>query len=52
MARYRNDQDDERERDYYPREERYRRESLGSLDEPYSSQRRFDQQQPQQETFP
>ena len=45
MARYRNDLDDERDRDYYPREERYRRESLGAVDEPYSSARRFDQQQ-------
>ena len=34
MARYRNDMDDER--DYYPREERFRREALGSYDEPYS----------------
>src|SRR5919106_4123866 len=38
MARYRNDQDDER--DYYQREERLRRESLGAYDEPYSSRRR------------
>ena len=44
MARYRNDLDDERERDYYPREERFRRESFGAYDEPYSSQNRFDQQ--------
>lgn len=48
MARYRNDLDDERDRDYYPREERYRRESLGSYDEPYSSRARFDQQQQRQ----
>ena len=34
MARYRNDMDDDR--DYYPREERFRREALGSYDEPYS----------------
>jgi CBS domain-containing protein len=40
MARYRNDQDDDR--DYYQREERLRRESLGSYDEPYSSRRRFE----------
>jgi CBS domain-containing protein len=45
MARYRSDLDDERERDYYPREERLRRESLGAYDEPYSSRRRFEQQQ-------
>jgi CBS domain-containing protein len=37
MARYRNDMDDDR--DYYPREERFRREALGSYDEPYSRQR-------------
>ncbi|HKR12302.1 MAG TPA: CBS domain-containing protein [Pyrinomonadaceae bacterium] len=42
MARYRNDLDDERDRDYYPREERFRREALGSFDEPYSSRARFD----------
>lgn len=40
MARYRNDQDDER--DYYQREERYRRENLGAYDEPYREGRRFD----------
>jgi CBS domain-containing protein len=40
MARYRNDQDDER--DFYPREERYRRENLGAYDEPYRSGRQFD----------
>jgi CBS domain-containing protein len=34
MARYRNDLDDER--DYYPREERLRREAMGSYEEPYS----------------
>ena len=49
MARYKNDLDDERDRDYYPREERYRRESLGASDEPYSSQRRFDQEQQQRQ---
>lgn len=42
MAKYRNDLDDERERDYYPREERVRREALGSYDEPYSSRARFE----------
>lgn len=35
MARYRNDRD--YDRDYDLREERYRREALGSEDEPYSS---------------
>jgi CBS domain-containing protein len=33
MARYRNDQDDER--DYYQREDRMRRENFGAYDEPY-----------------
>ena len=42
MARYRNEMDDER--DYYPREERLRREALGSYDEPYSRRPRFDGQ--------
>lgn len=37
MARYRNDMDDDR--DYYPREERFRREALGSYDEPYNRRR-------------
>lgn len=41
MARYRNDQDDER--DYYRREERLRRESMGAYDEPYSSRNRLEQ---------
>ena len=40
MGRYRNDLDDERE--YSPREERYRRENLGAYDEPYREGRRFD----------
>lgn len=40
MARYRNENDDER--DYYPREERLRRETLGAYDEPYSQRPRFD----------
>ena len=34
MTRYRNDMDNDR--DYDPREERYRREALGGYDEPYS----------------
>lgn len=38
MARYRN----EDERDYYPREENLRRETLGSYDEPYNRRPRFD----------
>lgn len=40
MARYRNDMDDER--DYYPREERLRREAFGSYEEPYNRRPRFD----------
>lgn len=40
MARYRDDLDDER--DYYAREERLRRETLGANDEPYSRRRHFD----------
>lgn len=43
MARYRNDMDDERE--FYPREERLRRETLGSYDEPrprFDTERRWD----------
>jgi CBS domain-containing protein len=41
MARYRNDLDDER--DYYPREERYRREqNFGAYDEPYRTRRQFE----------
>lgn len=40
MARYRNEQDDER--NYYPREERYRRENFGAYDEPYRAGRQFD----------
>lgn len=40
MARYRNDLD---EREYYPREERYRREqNFGAYDEPYRPQRPFE----------
>lgn len=40
MARYRNEMDEER--NYYPREERLRRETLGSYDEPFSRRPRFD----------
>jgi CBS domain-containing protein len=40
MARYRNDMDDER--DYYPREERMRRENLGAYDEPFRARRQFE----------
>lgn len=40
MARYRNDLEDER--DYYPREERLRRENLGAYDEPVRVHRQFD----------
>ena len=42
MARYRDDIDYERERP--SREERYRRESLGSFDEPYSSRRSWEEE--------
>ena len=45
MARYRNDLDDERDRDYYPREERFRREALGGVDEPYGSRQRYERDQ-------
>ena len=41
MARYRNEMDDER--DYYRREERVRRDSMGAFDEPYSSRSRYEQ---------
>jgi CBS domain-containing protein len=40
MGRYRNDLDDER--DFYRREERFRRENLGAYDEPYRGDRQFD----------
>ena len=40
MARHRNDPNDER--DYYPREERLRREHLGAYDEPYRPRRQFE----------
>jgi CBS domain-containing protein len=41
MARYRNDLDEDR--DYYRREERMRRDSMGAFDEPYSSRNRYEQ---------
>src|SRR6476469_1068624 len=40
MARYRNDVDDER--DYYPREDRLRRENFGGYDDSYRARRQFD----------
>ena len=40
MARYRDRMEDER--DYYPREERLRREHLGAYDEPFRAGRQFD----------
>lgn len=40
MARYQNEMDDER--DYYAREERLRRETLGPYDEPYARRPRYD----------
>jgi CBS domain-containing protein len=42
MARYRNDSDDDR--DYYPREERFRREAFGTYgqDEPMTRRREFE----------
>ena len=43
MARYRNDQEDDR--DYYRREERMRRENFGAYDEPYRGGRQFDTEQ-------
>jgi len=42
MARYRNELDDER--DYYRREERMRRDTMGAFDEPYSFRNRFEQE--------
>ena len=41
MARYRNDLDEDR--DYYRREERMRRDTMGAFDEPYSARNRFEQ---------
>ena len=43
MARYRNEMDDER--DYYPREERGRRENFGANDEPFGARRQFETEQ-------
>jgi CBS domain-containing protein len=43
MARYRNEQDEQR--DYDPREERLRRENLGAYDEPYRDRRQFEREQ-------
>lgn len=40
MARYRNDSD--YERDYYPREERFRREAFGTYDEPMTRRREIE----------
>ena len=40
MARYRDDVDDDR--DYYPREERFKREALGGYDEPFTRRGEFD----------
>ena len=40
MARYRNEQDDDR--DYYAREDRMRRENFGSYDESYGGRRQFE----------
>jgi CBS domain-containing protein len=40
MARYRNDLDEER--DYYPREERQRRENFGAYDDPSRARRQFE----------
>ncbi|HEX2271805.1 MAG TPA: CBS domain-containing protein [Pyrinomonadaceae bacterium] len=45
MARYRNDLDDERDRDYYPREERFRREGMGAFDEQYNTRMRSERDQ-------
>jgi CBS domain-containing protein len=41
MARHRNDLENDRE-DYYPREERMRRENLGAYDEPFRDRRMFE----------
>jgi CBS domain-containing protein len=49
MARYRNDLDEER--DYYPREERFRREALGSYDEPMTRRREFERERERQAAF-
>lgn len=42
MARYRDDVDD---RDYYPREERFRREELGAYDEPFARRAEYEQRE-------
>ena len=42
MAKYRNDMEDDR--DYYPREERFRREALGSYDEPFTRRGEYDRE--------
>ncbi|HEU4507391.1 MAG TPA: CBS domain-containing protein [Pyrinomonadaceae bacterium] len=39
MARYRNEDD---ERDYYPREDRMRRENFGAYEEPFRTRRQFE----------
>ena len=43
MARYRDDVDDDR--DYYPREERFRREALGAYDEPFARRAEYDERE-------
>ena len=43
MARYRDDVDDDR--DYYPREERFRREELGAYDEPFARRAEFQERE-------
>jgi CBS domain-containing protein len=42
MARHREDVDD---RDYYPREERFRREELGAYDEPFTRRAEYEQRE-------
>ena len=42
MARYRNDMEDDR--DYYPREERFRREALGAYDEPFTRRGEYERE--------
>ena len=46
MAKYRDDVDD---RDYYPREERFRREELGAYDEPFARRAEFEQRERRRE---
>ena len=41
MARYRNDMEDDRD---YPREERFRREALGTYDEPFTRRGEYDRE--------